>query len=458
MQLNVILPGLLLLGVVIFVHELGHFLVAKWRGVRVIKFSLGMGPEMVGFTRGDTRYCISWVPLGGFVQMAGDSPNDDGTMPEGGPDQFLSHPWFGRMLIAFAGPTANLITGFLVLILVFIVGVSRPDFEARLGTVPETSPAYAAGLRDDDRVVAVNGAPVSTWHEMDSVATAAPKTAAVAMRLLRAGTPLEITIPPEQRRPVFQELVPAFHSAAVVGNVITGYPAYKAGLKAGDLIRAVDGKAVHSWIELLPALHGKVDRKVVLNVTRQGQTFDLTVTPISSDLKRGSQNAVIGIEPPRGMTYMERSSPGEAVVNAWYSTGALIAQVYSSMWLAISHPLYYREMLGGPIFIAQMAHEQAKKGLDTYLYILAMINFAIMAFNLLPIPLLDGGHIALALLQAVRHRAISARAYLNFQKVGLVVVGTLFIFILSNDVLRLVQRQRAVKAPPETHTVAPTPP
>jgi len=155
---------------------------------------------------------------------------------------------------------------------------------------------------------------------------------------------------------------------------------------------------------------------------------------------------------------VQRFTPREALVAGFEGTQALIGSVYGGMWMTVSRPLYYREYVGGPIFIAQMARDSARKGIDNFLYFLAMINIAIMAFNLLPVPLLDGGHITLALLQAVRRRALSTRAYLNFQKAGLVLVGTLFVLILSKDIVRPFQRMRALdKAPRETTTVAPAP-
>jgi RIP metalloprotease RseP len=143
------------------------------------------------------------------------------------------------------------------------------------------------------------------------------------------------------------------------------------------------------------------------------------------------------------------------VAFAGWATVKMIGDVYGGMWLTVSRPLYYREYLGGPLFIAQAASDQARRGLDSYLKFLALINIAIMAFNLLPIPVLDGGHIALALIQAIRGQALSSRAYLRFQKVGLVVIGTLFVLILANDPLRLVQRQRALHQAPQEGEVAP---
>ncbi|MBK7369338.1 MAG: site-2 protease family protein [Candidatus Eisenbacteria bacterium] len=177
MDLSTVLPGILLLGIVIFFHELGHFLAAKWRGVTVLKFSLGMGPEMVGFTAGGTRYCFSWIPLGGFVQMAGDSPNEDGTMPEGGQEQFLTHHWFGRLIIAIAGPAANLVTAYFVMTAMCLNGLTQPDWPNVLGPVADTTAAWTAGLREGDVVTKVDGTAVTTWHDIEVAAEArAPRT------------------------------------------------------------------------------------------------------------------------------------------------------------------------------------------------------------------------------------------------------------------------------------------
>lgn len=450
-----ILPGILLLGLVIFVHELGHFLVAKWRGVKVLRFSLGFGPAMVKFARGETEYRLSWIPLGGYVQMAGDSPSDDGTMP-GSREEFLSHPWFGRLLIAVAGPAANLVTAFLVMVLVGLVGVSFPDFPNRLGATPDTSVAYQTGLREGDEIVAVAGRPVHSWVQIFVANSELGPAKPVTLSVRRDGAPLDFTLTQEQREPLFSSIKRP-KEPAVVGTIVTGMPAYKAGLREGDRILAVDGKPIQSWDELPAALRGTVDKPVRLSLRRGTRTFDVEVKPISPDGADGD-NARIGIEAPSRGTYVERHGFFDSVTLGFRATGALIMNVYGGMWLTVSRPLYYREYLGGPMFIAQAASEQARRGFDSYLQFLAMINIAIMAFNLLPIPVLDGGHILLALVQAVRGQSISARGYIRFQKVGLVVIGTLFVLILANDPLRVLQRQRALGRAPQETTVAPTPP
>jgi len=466
-----VLPGIVVLGFVIFVHELGHFLMAKWRGVRVLRFSLGFGPRMVGFTRGGTEYRLAWIPFGGYVQMAGDSPDPDRGMP-GGRDEFLSHPWQGRLLIALAGPMANLITAFMILCMIgMFVGYSAPDSRSLVGVTPDTSLAYARGVRQADQIVSVAGRPVSTWQQVNAAADSVGEGQTFAVGVRREGRTLELAIPRDQRLAFFRSLnAPSL--PPIVGGVSVGMPAYKAGLKQGDRVLAIDDRPITTWDELPQAIQTKVDQPVKLKIERDGKLYDFTVVPMSPE-GRGKSNGLIGIEAPREMTYVQKVGVLQSIKLGALGTLELIPSIYRGMWLTITRPLYYREYVGGPLFIAQAASEQAKRGLDFFLGFVAMISVAIMAFNLLPLPVLDGGHILLALIEAVRRQAISARAYLRFQQFGLVVMGTLLVLILANDPLRVVQRQRALgnatpsadttpqptspKVPQET-PVAPNPP
>jgi len=451
---NIVVPGVLLLGIVIFVHELGHFLAAKWRGVTVLKFSLGMGPEMFGFTHGGTRYCVSWIPLGGFVQMAGDHLEDDGSLPEGGREQFLTHPWFGRLIIAVAGPAANLVGAYLVIVLTFAVGFQIRDYPNVIGPLPDTTAAYAEGVREGDRIVRVDGHEFRSWFaDLNEALRGLASRDTSSLELRRGEAPVLVALPADRMRTVLNSLDP-LPDSAIVGGVSIGMPAYRAGIKEGDRILSVDGEPVQLFMDLSRTIGDKGDRRIVLRIERDGREFTLPIVPMH--LEPGD-DAKIGIEPRKGMEFMVQKPPTEALVLAFPATGQMVRDVYRSMWLTLTRPMYYKDSLGGPILIAQMASEAARKGFDRFLQLLAVIHVAVMAFNLLPVPLLDGGHITLAVLEGVRRRRVSGRTYMNFQKVGLVLVGTLFVFIISKDILRPIQRLRAVdQAPRESTTVEPS--
>ena len=449
-------PVIPLLGIVIFFHELGHFLAAKWRGVTVLKFSLGMGPEMFGFTRGGTRYCLSWIPLGGFVQMAGDSLSDDGSMPEGGPEKFLTHPWYGRIVIAVAGPAANLVIAYFVVLAMFVTGMKQVDYVNLFGKLDPASAPFAAGVREGDRFTSLDGKPLTRWHELVRVANELDDKKPAVLGLERDGQRLDVTIPPGEARAWFSALNPP-PTPATVGSVAPGMPAYRGGVLEGDRVLAVDGREVLWFEDIVENLKGKADQPVHFRLERAGKPYELELTPMRADPEHpDSKNGYVGIGAARDLTWTERLPFGAAVPAAFTGTGSLVKLVYKNLWMTLSRPVYYRQAVGGPILIGQMARDSAKQGFDSFLYLLAMINLAIMSFNLLPVPLLDGGHITLALIEAVRRRAMSGRSYINFQKVGLVLVGSLFIFIFSQDILRPIERLRAVdKAPRETTTVEP---
>jgi regulator of sigma E protease len=326
-----------------------------------------------------------------------------------------------------------------------------------LGALPDTSAAYRAGLREGDRVTAVDGAPVGSWIAIFVAEKLRPEKQGVVFTASRGDSSFAIHVDAGMRR-AFLASLDRPSDPPVVGNVVTGMPAYKAGLKERDSILAVNGTPVMIWDDLPRAISSQTDKPVVLRVMRGGQVFDLTVTPVDPGGVGGSNAGRIGIEARRLGNFVERYPLWRSMQLGFHATGDLVVSVYRGMWLTVSRPLYYREYLGGPMFIAQAASEQARRGLDAYLQFLAMINVAIMAFNLLPIPVLDGGHITLALLQALRGQAISYRTYIRFQKVGLAVIGTLFILILANDPLRWLQRQRALDKAPQEGKVAPNPP
>jgi len=428
-------PAIFLLSFLVVLHELGHFLVAKRLGVPVDRFSLGFGPRVVGLRAGGTDYCISLVPLGGYVSMAKEEPGPDGQPVV--TDFFSVQAWWKRCLIAVAGPGANLVVGFLAMVVVGLVGVSYDDYRAELGRVPAGSVAAQLGFAPRQLVAAVDGKPVSTWRGFADRLDKAHGDARVTVRAA-GGETREITVPSALRDSLQGELGPRIEP--VIGSVAVGLPAYPAGLKEGDRILAIDGRPVEVWEDLTAIIHRSAGRPLALDVERGTRRFEARVTPTAQEGGTG----VIGISPPSIGTYNVRLAPHEAVISAFPLTGTLIAQTVRGLWLLATRPIQAKDQMGGPLLIMQMSSQQARKGWGHYLFLMGVISIAIMAFNLLPLPVLDGGHILLAVLERVRRRPLAQGFLTAYQRLGLALIGSLLVFILFNDVWRVAQRGRAM--------------
>jgi regulator of sigma E protease len=428
-------PAIFLLSFLVVLHELGHFLVAKRLGVPVDRFSLGFGPRVVGLRAGGTDYCISLVPLGGYVSMAKEEPGPDGQTVV--TDFFSVQTWWKRCLIAVAGPGANLVAGFLTMVVVGLVGVSYDDYRAEVGRVPAGSVAAELGFAPRQLVEAVDGKPVTTWRGFADRLDKAPGDVRVTLRTA-AGATREIAVPRALRDSLAGQLGPRIEP--VVGSVSVGLPAYPAGLKEGDRILAIDGRPVEVWEDLTAVIHRSAGQPLALRVERGGRQFDARVTPTAQEGGTG----VIGISQPSIGAYTVHLAPHEAFLNAFPLTGSLIGQTVRGLWMLATRPIQAKDQMGGPLLIMQMSSQQARKGWGHYLFLMGVISIAIMAFNLLPLPVLDGGHILLALIERVRRRPLAQGFLTAYQRLGLALIGSLLVFILFNDVWRVAQRGRAM--------------
>ena len=430
----VIIYGVLILGVLVFVHELGHFLVAKWLGVRVISFSIGMGPRLFGFRHGGTDYRISALPLGGFVRMAGESPEDEERGGE--PDEFLSKPWWARALITAAGPGANLVFALLVNISVYLVGVEGADLAANVSKVAPGSVAERVGVMPLDRILALDGKSAETLSQLGLATVAAEdrkETSALVLRVERGGGQVDLSVPPGDVKHLGDGL--EWDVRTNVGRVLLGFPAYEAGLREGDQIVAVDGRPVLLWSDLSTDLKSKPETMRTLTVRRGDRTFPLRV--------KTTPEGTIGISPPETLTYRQTFRPDEAVLYGVQHTYNITKQIYQGLWGFVSDPVRLRTTVAGPIAIAQVASQQAAGGFQQLVAFASFISLALMAMNLLPIPILDGGHIFFAVIEGVRRRPLSLRTQLFFQRIGLFVLIGLVVFSFYNDVSRVQQRRRA---------------
>ena len=432
--LPVLLNGALVLGVLVFVHELGHFLVAKWLGVRVLSFSIGMGPRVFGFRKGETDYRISLLPLGGFVRMAGDNPEEERAHEKG---EFLEQPWWGRALITAAGPLANLAFAIVLYISLYMIGINIPASPTRLGGVREGSVAERVGLRPGDAIVGWEGRPTANTLELsDAIGTTMGGKRGETpyrFRVKREGGTVDLTVPPSEIESLLDGL--QWDTGTTIGRVFIGLPAYDAGIKDGDEIIAIGGKRVTYWNDISKTLTQQPDSDVPILMRRGEQTYTV-VAHTNADGK-------IGVEPPAPLTVKQSYPPLQAISLGSRHTLQTVGQIYAGLWSFVSNPIRLRKSIAGPIAIAQVASQQASGGFVELMAFAAFISLALMVMNLLPIPILDGGHIFFALIEGVRKKPLSLKTQYFFQRIGLVLLVGLVVFSIYNDLSRVTQRHQA---------------
>ena len=442
-----ILAAGIVLGILIFVHELGHFLVAKRSGVGVLKFSLGFGPKVVGVKRGETEYLLSALPLGGYVKMIGEDPGDES--PEAAdPERSFSRKSVGtRARIILAGPLANLLLPVVIFWGIFAV-VGQPYFLPIVGTPEPGSPAAQAGLLPGDRVQALEGVRIERWTEIETALQAS------------SGRPLTLTVVRDIRifdarlapravstRDIFGQEIQAWDLglhpllSTRIGQVLPGHVAEQTGLTSGDRIVALNGVPVAEWEQLAKTIHASPGRPVRLTVERDGQRFDVEVTPRPTrqrGLGGDEEIGLIGIGPAPESHY-QRLNPVAALgagVKKTADLSVLIVQGFVKLIQAKISP----KTIGGPILIAQMAGEVVQRGPVELLSFTALLSINLAILNLLPIPVLDGGHLLFSLIEWVRGKPVSLRKREIAQQVGMVLLVGLMIFAFYNDIFRLLAR------------------
>ena len=428
--MTTILAFAFVLGVLIFVHELGHFLMARRIGVRVLKFSLGFGPRIFGFTRGDTEYCISAIPLGGYVKMAGENPDDPRT---GRPDEFLSKTKWQRFLVLVMGPTMNLVLAVVVTAGVLMRGAEVPAFQSKppvVGQVLPASPAEKAGIRKGDRIVSVAGRDVNTWEQfLIAASTRARRETPIVVLRDRKELAFVVTPAPQTKYEVGDVgVLPDVHPH--VQTVLPGHPAEKAGLKANDIILAVDGAPVAFPRDLIDVISKKANVPVTLTILRDGVKQDVKITP-----EFNGKTGWIGINIAEDLT-MIKPGPIEAVgmsVRRNYDQAKLIFQTVGQL---ITRETSTRQLMG-PLAIAQLSGEYAQAGWLPLLGLMASISLNLGLLNLLPIPVLDGGHIFIMAIEGLARRDFSTRVKEKMFLAGFAVLLMLMVTVIYNDLTRI---------------------
>jgi regulator of sigma E protease len=434
-----ILPFLFVLGVLVFVHELGHFIVARWHGVRVLTFSLGFGPKIFSFKRGDTEYCVSAVPLGGYVKMAGENPDSEvAASPK--PDEFLAKTKWQRFQVYVAGPLMNMATAFVIMTGVYLHGAPEPAYQknpAEVGRVAAGSPAERAGIRPGDVIVAVSGDPIPNWEQLELAVL--PKAGREIEVVVRRGTEEQALRLVPASRTQFElgdiGVAPSFHPQ--IRNLTPGEPAAAAGLAVGDVIVEVNGAPVDDEA-LLKAIKGSPGKPITLTITREGARRAVTVTPAL----RGKEGRIgVELQPfeerlvTAGFTDAMRLSLRK---NVEWST--LIFRTFEGLFKGEASP----KQLMGPVGIAQLSGAYARLGWIPLFTLMAMLSVNLGILNLLPIPMLDGGHIFIMALEGAARRDFSLRVKERMLVAGFVLIMMLMVTVIYNDLMRIEWIQKLV--------------
>lgn len=451
---TLVLSFLFVLSVVVFFHELGHFLVARWCGVTVTTFSIGFGRELWGFVdRHGTRWRVAAIPLGGYVKFLDDAnaASQPGAARDVSPGHeagsFHNKPVWQRAAVVFAGPLANFILA-AVIYSVLNMAVGVRTISARIDEVVPGMPAAVAGLKPGDVIKSIDGWSIEGLEDVARM-VGASSGRTLDIEVDRNGETLPFAVTPaikEHKDDLgvtvrigdigIRHLIPP-----VVGEVISGMPAAKAGFAAGDRIKAINGKPINSFDDLIDTVGPSAGKLLIVTVERGGSNLTIEVTPEATPQKAAdgtvTERGRIGLAPerPEAVTV----SPVEAVRLGVRETYANISQTVSGIWDIITRR-QSADQMGGPILMAEVTARVVELGIEPLLKWTALISANIGLLNLLPIPVLDGGHLVFYAIEAIRRRPLSQRVQeIGFQ-IGMVLVMMLVVFVNLNDLVRLGKR------------------
>ncbi len=436
--LNFALPFVIVLGVLVFFHELGHYLAARWRGVHVEAFSIGFGRALASWTdsRG-TQWKVAWIPLGGYVKLHGQEQPaevDQQTRDQWQPGRTFHDKQVGsRAIVVAAGPIANFVLA-AVLFAVLFATAGEPVLPPTLYVAPDSAGARA-GLETGDRVTAIDGQPTARFDEVDQAVTTHMGRQLV-LQVRRGGENTSVTVVPEPHlvrgRQIgdlgIEPLIPG-----VVGGVVKNSAAARAGLKIGDVLEAIDGTPIHRFEDVRHVVAGRPGQTMTLAIRRDGAPMTVSVTT-DSHVEGGKTIGVLGVR--ADATEYLHLSPGEAVIEGVAHTYDVAVQTLGGLWGIITGGGGADE-LGGPLRIAQLSGEVAELGLVSLVNFIAVLSVNLGLINLFPIPVLDGGHLLFYFAEALRGRPLPRRALEYGFRAGVALLVGLFVFATWNDLSHL---------------------
>jgi len=439
------------LGVLIFVHELGHFMTAKWVGIGVPRFSIGLGPVTpLSFRRGETEYVISWIPFGGYVKMATEE-EEAADVLEGGeaaqtfpPEKlFENKPLWARILVISAGVIMNVIFAWVVYVFLATAYGRSEDPTTEIGTVAVNRlPPGAESLGDvpfGAQIIRING---DTITSLDDAVSQFMDITTPELRIEFANAQTATVaidgIDTERRAEAFSAL--SWRHLALVGSVEAGSPASRAGFEAGDQVVGINGDTIRSWTEMVAVIEESAGEELGVAVLRGGEVVELQAVPEA----RSVPDPETGEERERGRLGIGSNLPvrhvrigfGGALVYAGRQVGRDAGNIWFVLTSMMTGKISPKE-LGGPVLIGQLSGQTARMGFDVFLSFMALFSINLAILNILPIPVLDGGHLVFLLLEGVRGRPLSRNLRMKLTQVGLAVLLGIIVLAMTNDILRL---------------------
>ena len=421
------------LGIMILVHEFGHYAAAKWFGVRVDVFSIGFGKRLTGFRRGGTDYRISALPLGGYVKMAGENPLESRS---GAPDEFMSHPRWQRFVIAIAGPAMNIILAVVLLTGVFMVHYEHPvylDQPAVVGWVIENSPAAKAGIAQGDRIVRIDGQQNPTWEDV-LLKVAISSKGPIDVAIQRGNQILQKQVQPEVEGSDPYGAVGWLPDQPItVTELEPNMPAAQAGLKLGDEIVAVNGTSMRSLLSVIHYLRQNGSKPVDVTAVRNGQQLSFKITPVQTD-DDGQKNYRLGFQ--SRPVQIDKLPFAQALNRSLEENRRYSLLIVDLVRKLVQHKASIKQM-EGPIGIARASGDAARQpGWTPLLSLMAMISLNLGIFNLLPIPILDGGIILLLIIEGVLRREIKPRIKERIYQTAFVFLILFAAVVIYNDLMK----------------------
>ncbi|MGC2425230.1 MAG: RIP metalloprotease RseP [Nitrospirota bacterium] len=426
-----IFAAVVALGLLIFAHEMGHFLVAKLSGVSVLKFSLGFGKKIVGWKIGETEYMVSVFPLGGYVKMLGEDEETKELSPEEKKRAFMEQPVWKRAAIVFAGPLFNILLAILLCYILFLTGF--PTAIAKVDEVAPGSPAASAGFKPGDVIEKVDGDYVDVWEQVSELIKAHPGQE-MNFSARRAGQTVNLKAVPAD---VNGKGDLGLRGSVVIGAVMARSPADIAGLKSKDHVLAVDSRPVGSWATMADIVKMNPGKTLVFTIDRGGKRFDTKITPKLSEAKAGEkQYGIIGVQMGSDEEKMAYG-PIESLKLAAQRTSMMTSLTVQFLGRLIGGK-EDRSQVGGPIAIVQLSGRQARQGPADFIIFIALLSVNLGVINLFPVPILDGGHLMFLGIEAIQRKPLSMRTREIAQQVGLFMLIALMVFVFYNDIMRVL--------------------